>query len=197
MHVLGFAIFATVLAVVPTHAYRLRRTAEDDDCLNECRAFVGTFQEGVCEPFRYRVPRPALYSRCTEAYTTGTAAGCAYCTASASKLAHITDGVFHYCDQWGRGHDRGYEQACKDGYLAAVTNVKRFLKASAYDPVRDDDEADGRPKIVAANSIRRDNDDVESAESIVQRHVRCHASSRTSCHGSYYIVERSSPGSHQ
>ncbi|ETV73551.1 hypothetical protein H257_11678 [Aphanomyces astaci] len=170
MHVRGLLVlFALVLV---TDAYRLRRTADDDECVTECRAFVDNFQEDTCEPFRYRVPRPALYSRCTEAYSAATAAGCSYCSATAAKLAHITDSVFHYCDQWGRGHDRGYEQACKDGYLTSTNHVKRFLKTSQYEPVQDD-RVDSRPKDESNNPRRNTDDDdmVESAESIVQRHL--------------------------
>ncbi|RQM26919.1 hypothetical protein B5M09_006463 [Aphanomyces astaci] len=201
MHVRGLLVlFALVLV---TDAYRLRRTADDDECVTECRAFVDNFQEDTCEPFRYRVPRPALYSRCTEAYSAGTpplhlpclfpqlfnlfhsppqlirmifvlatAAGCSYCSATTAKLAHITDSVFHYCDQWGRGHDRGYEQACKDGYLTSTNHVKRFLKTSQYEPVQDD-RVDSRPKDESNNPRRNTDDDdmVESAESIVQRHL--------------------------
>ncbi|CAK4645078.1 unnamed protein product [Aphanomyces euteiches] len=157
-----------LLVVIPCYVARALRRSDDDDCSSQCRQYVANTLEDTCEPYRYKVPRPALYSRCTEAYTAATSKGCSYCDASPTQLDQIYDNVFHYCDQWGRGFERSYEPTCKDGYRAAITAALTFITRAQAD----------RPRVIATESPYASSDapsvtssDVESAESIVQRHL--------------------------
>ncbi|KAF0692808.1 Aste57867_16149 [Aphanomyces stellatus] len=146
---------------------RLRRASDTSDeplCIAACRDVVSGKLEEKCTPYREQVPRPALFSRCTEAFIEATQKGCHYCTATASELESITDGVFHYCDQWRT--EQRYQKACRDGYLSAVNSIKAFLKSSSREP---NDRAPINPS--RHQEFGQVDDGGESAESIVARHL--------------------------
>ncbi|OQR84203.1 hypothetical protein ACHHYP_13732 [Achlya hypogyna] len=134
------------------------------DCLFECQAHASAAKDDFCASFRNQIPRPTLFTRCGEAYTHAIGVGCDLCY-DPSKYSALRTNIFNFCDKWGRGHPHSYAAACQKSYAFAINRIEDFLLSNGYITKGDVVPAPAAPAHVYES-------DVESAESIVERHLR-------------------------
>ncbi|KDO21731.1 hypothetical protein SPRG_13147 [Saprolegnia parasitica CBS 223.65] len=160
MQLLSVLLSLTAMASV-ANARGLRQDTAAE-CVSRCQRAASTEREEFCASYRNQVPRPTLFNRCVDAYANAITVGCDLCY-DPSKYLSLRSNAFHYCDKWGRGHPHSYKAACEASYLHAVNSIEEYLNANDLLSLE---------SLQIMPTERQLDADVESAESIVERHLR-------------------------
>jgi len=127
----------------------------ESSCETTCRTYVMQQGDIFCQAYRNLVPRPTLFSRCTEAYSAGkllivspafasyihllslyhfiaVGIGCKQCNGDDSDLLKMFDNVIHYCEPWDRGYPKSYVRACQAAYRDSLQTTESFIRRNGY-----------------------------------------------------------------
>ncbi|EQC28462.1 hypothetical protein SDRG_13790 [Saprolegnia diclina VS20] len=132
------------------------------ECVSRCQRAAASEREVFCTSYRNQVPRPTLFNRCVDAFGNAITVGCDLCY-NPSTYLELRSNAFHYCDKWGRGHPHSYKAACEASYLHAVNSIEEYLNKNGFLSLE---------SLQIMPTERQLDADVESAESIVERHLR-------------------------
>ncbi|EQC29223.1 hypothetical protein SDRG_13096 [Saprolegnia diclina VS20] len=100
-------------------------------CVSSCQSHTGRSLETTCVGYRDRLPRPALYNNCVEAYRTGSREACsAYCNQDPNAESHLTSTEALTCDKYRAVRPKDSQGICLTSFRAAINAAKVFVASS-------------------------------------------------------------------
>lgn len=99
---------------------------------NDCVQEISKLKDEVCYPYRRMVPRPRLFTRCSDAYTRSVLEVCFdACEENYSSGTTVASKGMSFCEEWAHGHPKAVYDACFDPYMIAGKAALKYAQEGA------------------------------------------------------------------